>query len=156
MSEAHTHRRTMKATISLLTVILLNILIAGCNEEDDIDEIFCNGTFKITGVTSNGVKIVKDISELYEQDGTYLITFNRQTFQGTLLSGTHIEGTWQADGKDGSFSMKFGSNTDVESSSSSLQQKIYQILINASHYSGDTNVLRLHDNKDSYIELRRI
>ena len=33
MSEAHTHHRTMKATISLLTVILLNILIAGCNEE---------------------------------------------------------------------------------------------------------------------------
>lgn len=146
----------MNMKFSTLVIVAMLSLFVSCDKEDDIDEIFCNGMFQITGMTYNGIKTVKDVSEFYKQENTYRIKFNKQTFQGTLQAGSHIEGIWNADGTTHFFSMQFGSNTNVTNSNNAIQQKIYQILSGARKYSGDSNVLKIHDDKDSFVELRRI
>lgn len=134
-------------------LIILTCLLSGCSTEDDLNEIFIGNTFHITNLTYNSTTISKDLTELYESGNeAYYIVFNNQTFQGTLRKGTHIEGTWHADGKNNRFSMKFGSSTSLPVRSD-IQDKIYDILLNAQSYSGDSNVLKIYKDSSSFITL---
>ena len=129
------------------------MLMCGCSESDDLNEIFVGNTFHITGLTYNRQSVSKDVKEFYESgDEAYYITFNTNTFQGSLKKGTHIEGTWSADGKNHRLTLHFGTNTSLPVRSD-IQDKAYQVLSRATSYSGDSQVLRIEQDKDSYITM---
>ena len=119
--------------VTLLHCTIVGIpLLAACSTDDDIDEIFIGNRFKITGLTYNGQKTVKDVKEFYDGD-SYWIAFSRTTVTGMLQQGMKIEGTWSADGSSRELSFD---------------------LTYASSYSGDKNVLIIKRDNSSFIELR--
>ena len=135
----------------MLTVVCLTAM-SSCDKEDDVTEIFSGRKFKITGLTYNGTKVISDVSQFYESENTYYIMFNALTFTGVLQSGITIEGTWKADGETRSFSMAFGSATSL-TGAGVMCNNVYNVLRNATSYSGDKNVIRIIKDRDTYIDL---
>ena len=142
----------MRYIKAMLLVAVCMILVTSCDKEDDVTEIFNGHRFKITGLTYNGTKVISEVNQFYESENTYYIVFNSLTFQGVLQSGTTIEGTWKADGSTRSFCMTFGNATNM-SGANAMCNNVYNVLRNATSYSGDKNVIRIIRDKDSYIEL---
>ena len=140
----------MKRVLNITLIIFTCLLFWQCNDSDDITDIFVNRRFKITNVVYNNTPI-NDITELYIDDSYYII-FNQRTFQGALMSGNNIEGTWDADGSKQSFHMNFGNNTNI-SKTSDTQEKILNILKNADRYEGDCNVIKIKKGNDAYIQM---
>ncbi len=143
--------RMRQIGVILLTVVCL-MAMPSCSSEDDVTEIFNGRRFKITGLTYNGTKVISDVKQFYEDENTYYIVFNSRTFTGALQAGTVIEGTWNANGDTRSFSMAFGNATSL-TGANSMCNNVYNVLVNATSYSGDSNVLRIIKDKDTYIEL---
>ena len=136
-------------------ILLLCIFSASCEKEDDVTEIFNENRFKITGITYNGKKVIKDVKEFYEIDNTYWITFTHTTFTGVLQSGMNINGMWKADGKSRKLWMDIKQQSRPENTSV-LCDKVYEIIKGATKYSGDKNVLKIQKDSSSYIELSSI
>ena len=139
--------------VTLLHCTIVRIpLLAACSTDDDIDEIFIGNRFKITGLTYNGQKTVKDVKEFYDGD-SYWIAFSRTTVTGMLQQGMKIEGTWSADGSSRELSFDLTSPRNAEGTSD-ICSKVFSVLKNASSYSGDKNVLIIKRDNSSFIELR--
>ena len=103
----------------------------------------------------NGVKMVKEVSELYGSDNIYCLTFNSKTFQGTLAAGIPVEGIWTADGKKQTIQLNFSNKVNVNNSSE-LCRKVFNILKDATSYKGDKNVMRIKKDNETYIEMRTV
>ncbi len=142
----------MRSSITLILFLTSLFTFTSCDSDDDISEIFNGHRFKVTGITYNGQKAISDVSQFYESDNTYYIVFNSLTFQGVLQAGTIIEGTWKADGDSRSFSMTFSNTTDL-TGANAMCNNVYNVLRNATSYSGDKNIIRIIKDKDTYIEL---
>lgn len=142
----------MRQIIILILVLTPLFTLSSCDKDDDIDEIFNGRRFKVTGITYNGQKTISEVSQLYESANTYYIVFNSLTFQGVLQAGTIIEGTWKANGNSRSFSMTFSNITDL-TGANAMCNNVYNVLRNATSYSGDKNIIRIIKDKDTYIEL---
>ncbi len=142
----------MKQKTYILLAIISCLLLASCENDDDVTEIFVGNRFKITGITYNGTKVIKDVDQFYESDNIYYITFNAITFQGVLQAGTSIEGSWKADGNGRSFNMIFNSSSNL-TGANTMCDMVYNVLKNATSYSGDKNVIKIIKDNNSYIEL---
>lgn len=147
----------MKSTIRIMTMLALAAftlaLNVGCDKSDDVNEIFGSGQrFKITGITYNGIKSVKEVSEFYAGSNVYWIAFNTQSLQGMLQAGTRVEGTWKADGKSHTMTIRINS-PQSDDGMSELCRMVFNILRNTAYYSGDSNVIRLYKSNDTYIDL---
>lgn len=142
----------MKHIGTVMLMVVCMMTMSSCDNEDDVTEIFSGRRFKITGLTYNGTKIICEVSQFYEGENTYYILFNALTFTGVLQSGTTIEGTWKADGDTRAFNMTFGNATTL-TGANAMCNKVYNVLRNATSYSGDKNVIRIIKDKDTYIEL---
>jgi len=144
--------RLLRHIETVMLIFVCMMAMSSCDNEDDVTEIFSGRRFKITGLTYNGTKINSEVSQFYEGENTYYILFNALTFTGVLQSGTIIEGTWKADGDTRSLSMTFGNNTSL-TGANAMCNNVYNVLRNATSYSGDKNVIRIIKDKDTYIEL---
>ena len=133
-------------------LLMTCLLLLACNTDDDIEEIFIGNRFKITGLTYNGQKTVKDVKEFYEVNDTYWIAFSQSAITGVLQPGMTIEGTWNANGKNRELTIDLISPKNANGASD-LCSKVFSIIKNATSYSGDKNVLRIKRNGDSFIEL---
>lgn len=135
----------------------------GCNEEDDIHEIFASGPWYVVNYFTkadwnkrNGEPVYKlDTSEGQEALKVvqlFTLTFSDDgTFKGTMQNAT-FEGTWSADGKDRSFHLFIKGSPNT---SSRLNKVLIETLKNAAYYQGDSNVLMLGpSDKRSYIQFR--
>lgn len=142
----------MKGMKQIGIILTLCLLLSACNKEDDISEIFEGNRFKITGLTYNGQKVVKDVKEFYAGDNVYWISFSQLAFTGVLEAGVPIEGSWSADGKSRELTMRVTSPQNVDNVSD-LCGKVFNIIKNATEYSGDKNVLQIKKDNRSYIEL---
>lgn len=142
----------MRQATYIITTLLISILAFSCDKEDDIAEIFDGQRFKITGLTYNGIKSVKEVKEFYESDNIYWITFSSQTFHGTLQAGTDIEGAWTAEGKSRQMSMSFSNSTSTDGMSE-LCRLVYITLRGATSYSGDRNVIRIYKDNNTYVDM---
>lgn len=137
--------------IFLLFVLFLFVshVLISCDKEDDINSIFVGKTWYITGATINGSVINGEVlKELYASPSSYMIHFSSDnTFNGVLVAGSSIAGTWNANGKKNTFSFHFTKSNDVNNSS--LSNNLFNILKNASLYNGDVNnVIIKEDNKN--------
>ena len=135
----------------------------GCNDEDDINEIFASGPWYVVNYFTkadwnkrNGEPVYKlDTSEGQETLKVvqrFTLTFSDDgTFQGTMQSAT-FEGNWSADGKARSIRLMVKGTPNI---SSRLNKELIETLKNVVYYQGDSNVLMLGpSDKRSYIQFR--
>lgn len=146
-------RSTIRITTLLAIVVFTLTCNIGCDKADDVNEIFGSGQrFKITGITYNGIKSVKEVSEFYASNNVYWIAFNTQSLQGMLQAGTPVEGVWKANGKSHTMTITLNSPQSDEGMSE-LCRMVFNILRNTTYYSGDSNVIRIYKSNDTYIDL---
>ena len=137
---------------TLIIVFASSLLMTGCDNEDDIDELFIGKTWKITGATFNGVSINgDDIKELYAIPNTYKISFSSITFNGTLVSGSSFRGTWNADGKSRNLTLQMQQQSGIEINR--LSQQIFEVLNNSTRYGGDSNIIIIYKDNTNFIRL---
>lgn len=142
----------MRHYIYIVMSLMLTCVALSCDKSDDVSEIFTNQNFKITGITFDGIKVVKEVSEFYAGDGVYWLTFSEQTLHGVLQADVAIDGSWHADGKGRNLTINI-TRPNTTTGMSELCRKVYGILRDATAYSGDKNVIRIYKTSDTYIDL---
>ena len=146
--------KVLSFILQITIYLVCSTLFSNCENSDDIEEIFIGKNWKIHGATFNGVAINgKVVNELYSSADSYWINFSSTTFEGKLQSGNHIRGIWSADGKSKSIQINIKTNLDINSST--LGQQIYQVLDNATSYSGDSNVLTIYQDRNNFVRLSK-
>lgn len=133
-------------------VLMLSAALMWCScedEGDDVDEIFVDKKFKITGCVYNGVNVNGEEAKKFYSN-PYYIDFKNGTFVSELASGRKVSGGWTADGE--SREMKF-SVRQSEGEDDVLSRKVYEILKNVRSYSGDANVVKLCKDGNNFLIL---
>lgn len=148
---------------NILYIIGILPFLWGCNNEDDIDEIFVSGTWNVVNYFTKADWDKRNGEPVYKQDNkddweslkvisTFTLTFSDDgTFEGTMQNA-QFEGTWSAEGKKRTvhFNIKGSPNT-----SSRFNKQFIDALKEAVYYQGDSNVLMLGPaEKRSYIQFR--
>lgn len=155
----------MKKKYFLLLLALLPF-IYGCNNEDDIGEIF-SGAWKLNNfyLTSDWkddderIPVYnpantedRKILDQINQPGKFTINFSENEFTGVPDNGV-FSGTWQANGKNNTVYINIKSGG---SSADAIGKKYLDALRNVRYYSGDSNYLRLYpEDRSSYIQFQR-
>ena len=142
----------------VLYLILTLPLLWGCNNEDNVDEIFVSGTWNVGNFYNGGdwdklndgarpaftkeddLKALNYLSVTFMEDGT---------LQGRMNNGT-FTANWKANGEDRTISITQLKTTATPSGKS---KQLVEALENAAYYKGDSKVLKLApQNKKSYVQ----
>ncbi|MBQ8521744.1 MAG: DUF4847 family protein [Bacteroides sp.] len=148
---------------NILYIICALPLLWGCNDEDDVNEIFVSGTWyvvnyftkadwdkrngepvykPITGEGQDALKVIQLFTLTFSDDGTY---------KGTMQNA-NFDGTWSADGKDHSLRLTVKGSPNT---SSRFNKELIETLKEVAYYQGDSNYLMLGpSDKRSYIQIR--
>lgn len=150
----------MKKILTLLLCVALLPLLAGCNESDDVAEIFTGKTWKLTYIALDGQHQWFDfwdgnedanqrsLKEL-EKGATFTVTFHGSDteeivggeFEAQAIN-CHLTGYWNADGHSRDLHLTnvrtTGSDSDV------LARAFATGLRNAIRYSGDSQNLYIY------------
>lgn len=145
----------MKRFIQIAFIMAITIVLAAsCNKEDDIDELFIGNTWYVRSAVLNGTSLSqKEMNSLYDSDDSYWIYFDQMTFSGKMDAPSNFSGTWAVDAKNGKISFHVTSENNMNANNTS--RTIYTIIKNASYYKGDSNVMRIYMDKDSYVSFAR-
>ena len=148
----------MKQIFAYLLFVALLPMLGGCDESDDVAEIFTGKTWKLTYITMNGQtydfwngdEAAYDRSEaLRRQGATFTVVFNGNETE-TVVEGDFearavnctLTGTWSADGATHevrtSNIRSTGSDTDV------LARAFLTGLRNPTRYEGDSQNLYIY------------
>ena len=133
-------------------------LLWGCNNEDNVDEIFVSGTWNVGNFYNGGdwdklndgarpaftkeddLKALNYLTVTFLEDGT---------LQGRMNNGT-FTAHWKANGEDRTISITQLRTTATPSGKS---KQLVEALENAAYYKGDSKVLKLApQNKKSYVQ----
>ena len=142
----------------ILYLILTLPLLWGCNNEDNVDEIFVSGTWNVGNFYNGGdwdklndgarpaftkeddLKALNYLSVTFLEDGT---------LQGRMNNGT-FTANWKANGEDRTISITQLKTTATPSGKS---KQLVEALKNAAYYKGDSKVLKLApQDKKSYVQ----
>ena len=142
----------------VLYLMLTLPLLWGCNNEDNVDEIFVSGTWNVGNFYNGGdwdklndgarpaftkeddLKALNYLSVTFMEDGT---------LQGRMNNGT-FTANWKANGEDRTISITQLRTTATPSGKS---KQLVEALENAAYYKGDSKVLKLApQNKKSYVQ----
>ena len=142
----------------ILYLILTLPLLWGCNNEDNVDEIFVSGTWNVGNFYNGGDwdKLNDGARPAYTKEDdlkalNYLtVTFLEDgTLQGRMNNGT-FTANWKANGEDRTISITQLRTTATPSGKS---KQLVEALENAAYYKGDSKVLKLApQNKKSYVQ----
>lgn len=147
----------------ILYILCLLPFLWGCNDEDDINEIFVSGTWNVVNYftkadwnkrngepvykqnTSEGIEALRVIS-------SFTLTFNEDgTYKGSMQNAT-FEGTWSAEGKDRTIHLTVKGNPNT---SSRFNKEFIETLKEVVYYKGDSKYLMLGpSDKRSYIQIK--
>ena len=118
--------------ISFLSLLSVFTLVA-CSTDDDINDIFIGKTWYMSGGKLNGTDFTKDqVSSLY-------------------VNNTSFSGNWEADG--GHRRLKMNVTSSVNCEESVLDANIFRVIKNVTRYSGDSNILEIFSDDNSYINM---
>ena len=146
----------MKLRHLLYTLLILPFLFS-CNQEDDLEDIFCSGHWYVvnyfhkvdwkkqsgapqyTPTSAEGNKaleVIQNFSIVFDKEGTFKANVQNSSF----------EGTWEANGSDRSIHLHMKSNPNM----SSFYNREFVDYLNtfAMDYQGDRNVLMIGSKKD--------
>lgn len=142
----------------VLYLMLTLPLLWGCNNEDNVDEIFVSGTWNVGNFYNGGDwdKLNDGARPAYTKEDdlkalNYLtVTFLEDgTLQGRMNNGT-FTANWKANGEDRTISITQLRTTATPSGKS---KQLVEALENAAYYKGDSKVLKLApQNKKSYVQ----
>lgn len=153
-------KRKIRKIGYLLLILALLPIVSGCNNEDDVIEIFTKNTWKLSRLTTedssarflpnlwNNDKDYKASLDALNQESNFTINFAgtelNGEIMGTTLDGRGIKatftGTWTVDGKENTLRIALkinGSETDP------LAKEFIKGLQNVYKYEGDSNSLTL-------------
>lgn len=159
-------RQKFKIIGYLVFIVALLPVLGGCNEEDDIVEIFTGKTWKLSyigaegthvqynfwgekGMNSDNPAFTKSMG-LLKEEGNFTLTFRGSeligdtpggSFQGKVTNGS-ISGTWKANGKDQSLNIYITGNVPAEKDV--LAKNFLTGLTNAFRYEGDSQSLLIY------------
>lgn len=147
-------------TFKIYCFFTLLLLLAGCNQKDDVYEIFASGqTWHWSGSYStndwtddnsyNSTLTRDEVANISENQNSYNIIFKEDgTVEGNGNSFT-FTGTWSANGKDKSFSIKLRANGNR----SGLDKTFYDEISNAKFYRGNSKFIKLFNlDKNHFIQ----
>lgn len=141
-----------KIIIFFILAILSTSCLTGCSSDDDIEDIFMGKTWYMSGGKLNGADFTKDqVSSLYVNKDSYWIVFGKGTFSGKLSEGTNFNGRWEANGSSRALKIEISSSLNCEETP--LDANIFRVLKNANRYSGDSNILEIFSDDNSYINM---
>lgn len=143
----------------IFTLILLSIALCGCNQEDDVFEIFASGTWRVNNyytdcnwnnlaykpgtpvfTTVNDLKVINSFTVVFEEDGS---------MKGEIEGGT-FTARWSANPKDRSFSI---TNISAPTKLTEKNEAFINRLKNVRYYQGDRNTMQLApQDKTTYIQ----
>lgn len=142
----------------LLYPILALPLFWGCNNEDDINEIFVSGTWNVGNFynggdwnkVNDGARPVYTKEEDFKALNFLTITFQEDgNLQGRISTGA-ISGKWTANGHDRTISI---TQLKYSGTPSGKSRELIEALQNATFYKGDSKYLKLaSQNKKSYVQ----
>ena len=134
----------------LLSMTFILLTFTACNREDDIEEIFTGKTWYMNGATINGLRLNSDVANFYTNAGAgaYYITFSSSTFNGELSDGNTFAGTWSADGKNQTISLRF---TTTPNADTTFDQQLRSILTSIRGYSSGADFLQLKQDGSNII-----
>ena len=141
----------------LLYLILALPLFWGCNNEDDVNEIFVSGTWNVGNFYNGGDwnKLNDGARPKYQPDDLKALNFLTVTFMedGTIsgrISNGSFTANWKANGDDRTISITQLKTTATPSGKS---KELIEALKNAAYYKGDSKVLKLApQDKKSYVQ----
>lgn len=154
-------RRLIRNISCLLLVLSALPLLSGCNNEDDVIEIFTGKTWKLSRLTNKdsnrqfysglwqNEEDEKKSREALKVDGNFTLNFEGSELDGELMGATvtghginsNVSGIWNVDGKSQSLSLSVkvsGSESDA------LAKAFIAGLQNVYKYEGDANSLTLY------------
>lgn len=142
----------------VLYLILTLPLLWGCNNEDNVDEIFVSGTWNVGNFYNGGDwdKLNDGARPAFtKEDDLKALNYLTVTFledgilQGRMNNGT-FTANWKANGEDRTISITQLRTTATPSGKS---KQLVEALENAAYYKGDSKVLKLApQNKKSYVQ----
>ena len=142
----------------VLYLILTLPLLWGCNNEDNVDEIFVSGIWNVGNFYNGGDcnKLNDGARPAYtKEDDLKALNFLSVTFmedgtlQGRMNNGT-LTANWKANGEDRTISITQLKTTATPSGKS---KQLVEALKNAAYYKGDSKVLKLApQDKKSYVQ----
>lgn len=142
----------MKKYLHLFILLACAFLTSSCNLEDDINELFINKTWYITGGRLNSQDLNTEVKNFYTDagKGIYNILFQENTFVGTMANGHTFSGKWSVNPKTRDLSLNITSEPAVDSP---FERNVYVVLKGTKYYEGDSNYLILYTDKNNYIRL---
>ena len=142
----------------VLYLILTLPLLWGCNNEDNVDEIFVSGIWNVGNFYNGGDwNMLNDGARpaYTKEDDLKALNFLTVTFledgtlQGRMNNGT-FTANWKANGEDRTISITQLKTTATPSGKS---KQLVEALKNAAYYKGDSKVLKLApQDKKSYVQ----
>ena len=142
----------------LLYLILALPLFWGCNNEDNVDEIFASSTWNVGNFYNGGDwnKLNDGARPKYTKEEDFkalnylTVTFMEDgTIQGRMNNGS-FTANWKANGDDRTISITQLKTTATPSGKS---KELIEALKNAAYYKGDSKVLKLAtQDKKSYVQ----
>lgn len=144
----------------IFTLIVLSIALCGCNQEDDVFEIFANdktwhwsGSYTTTNwKDDNNYKLnlnIDDLSQINKRTDYYNIIFEENGNVSGKGENFTFKGTWNAMSKDKSFYI----NIQTQGNISGLDKTFYDAIKSANFYRGDSKCIKLfNSNKSEYIQ----
>ena len=144
----------------LFYMLLLLPLLCGCNNEDDVDEIFISGTWNVGNFYNGGDwhKVNDGARPVYTKEEDFkalnlltVIFLEDGTLQGKLNNGGTFSGKWSANGKERTLSIIDLKTTGAVSGKG---KQLIDALKSAAYYKGDNKYLKIAPNdQKSYVQL---
>lgn len=133
----------------IATLATLFLLFTACSKEDDVNDIFFNKTWQITGAKYQGKVWNNNVSFLY--DGYHNLTlYSDGTCSGTFTNGSKMHAKYALDGKK--HTIRF-ININRSEITNVNDKTLIDILSNTTHYNGDVNQMKFITDDDSYVTL---
>lgn len=147
-------------TFRLYWFFTLLLLLTGCNQKDDVNEIFSSGqTWHWSNSYStsdckddnnfNSTLTRDEVAKINDSQDSYNIIFKEDgTVEGNG-SNFSFTGTWSANGEDQSFSIQL----KPSGNRSGLDKTFYDEISNAKFYRGSSRTIKLFNlDKNHYIQ----
>ena len=144
---------------NILSILCILPILWGCNNEDDINEIFVSGTWNVgnfyTGgnwdkTNKGGIPRYTKEEDLKILNQMTIVFMDNGTIQGRTTNGT-FSAEWEANGKDRTIRI---SNIKTTATPNGKGKEFIEALKEATYYKGDSNYLKLaSEDKRTYIQL---
>lgn len=139
--------------------MVLPLILCGCNQEDDVFEIFSSGQWRVNNYYTDcnwnnlankpGNAVFKTVEDLKTINSFTVIFDDNGTMKGEIDGGT-FTANWNADPKDRSFSI---TNINASISLSGKNLEFINRLKNVRFYQGDSMTMQLApQDKTTYIQ----